>query len=767
MISSARRRLHVYGAVQGVGFRPFVYRLATELGLTGSVCNSSAGVIAEVEGAVDALDLFEQRMRSDRPAQALITAIESSSLPVIGGDSFTIKESERQSAASALILPDLATCDECCAEVFDPANRRYRYPFTNCVQCGPRFSIIEQLPYDRAHTTMRLFTMCAACAAEYNTPDNRRFHAQPNACPDCGPRLTLCDSRGVQLNDSDAAVRQVVQLLQTGAIVAVKGLGGFHLMANARDPVAIEKLRARKARGNKPFAIMYPSLDEVKADCRVSEEESRLLRSAAAPIVLLHRTPACQLPAAVAPGNPMLGIMLPYTPLHHLLLLGLGGPLIATSGNLSEEPICIDNAEALEELSDLADAFLLHDRSIRRPVDDSIVRVGVGREMILRRSRGYAPMPIQLSEAFDDTTLAMGADQKSAIALLHGDLVFLSQHLGDLGTDKSLIAHERMTVDLPSFYAPRINRVACDMHPGYFSARQARTVESIADCGEPATVQHHHAHIVACMTEHGVTAEEVLGVAWDGTGYGTDGTIWGGEFMIVDRHGFKRTHWLRPFPLPGGEKAVRDPRFTALGLLYEAGEWNRGLAAATKLRASLSDRETETVQSILRRNFNCPRTSSAGRLFDGISALLGLCFANTFESEAATRIEFAADRGFSKNHYPFSLSEDGSIDWRPIVDGILADIERNESVTNIAAQFHTSLTELIVEVARWAERSQVVLSGGCFQNGRLLEETVKHLRQNGFEPVWPQRIPPNDGGVALGQAVIVARQSIAKLLSNS
>lgn len=756
--ATRRLRVVVRGAVQGVGFRPFVYRLARQMALTGWVLNSSQGVFLEVEGSPDRLETFLQRLQREKPRHAVIHSVEALYLDPVGYKDFVIRESQDEGEKTALILPDLATCPDCLREIFDPTNRRYRYPFTNCTNCGPRFSIIQALPYDRPNTTMRYFPMCEACLAEYKDPMDRRFHAQPNACPRCGPHVELWDPTGRCLASHDEALQAAAQALREGAVVAVKGLGGFHLMVDARNQDAVLRLRRRKAREAKPFALMYPGLDLVKAHCHVSPVEERLLTSPEAPIVLLRRrrTPAAwgreHLPAdAVAPANPYLGVMLPYTPLHHLLLRDLGFPVVATSGNRSDEPICTDEHEALERLAGIADLFLVHNRPIARHVDDSVVCVVLGRPMVLRRARGFAPLPVLLEHSLPPT-LAVGAHLKNTVAVTVNRQVILSQHIGDLETEPANRAFRRVLDDLQHLYQVRPQQVVCDLHPDYLSTRFARRT------GLPVIpVQHHYAHILACMAENHV-AGPVLGVAWDGTGYGPDGTVWGGEFLVVEQGTYQRVAHFRTFPLPGNEKAIREPRRTALGLLYEMlGDTLFARADLAPWRA-FSASERRVLHQMLARGVNTPRTSSVGRLFDAVASLLDLCQVNQFEGQAAMALEFALPEDAAERPpYPLSLRPSGArswiVDWEPLIQALLEDLAHGEAPAHIAARFHNALVEAIVAVAREVGLERVTLSGGCFQNRYLLAQSVMKLERAGFRVYWPQRIPPNDGGIALGQAV--------------
>lgn len=759
-----RLRATIRGAVQGVGFRPFVYRLATELGLAGWVNNSPQGVGLEVEGPRASAEQFLLRLEVDKPPHSSIQSLESAWLDAVGFGSFEIRASDGDGGKTALVLPDIATCADCRREIFDPTNRRYHYPFTNCTHCGPRFSIIESLPYDRANTAMKSFTMCARCQAEYDDRRDRRFHAQPNACLACGPHLELWDAHGRCLETHDTALRAAVEAIRRGMIVAVKGLGGFHLLVAAHDERAVRRLRERKHREERPFALMFPSLESVREACEVAPLEARLLRSPEAPIVLLRRrheseiaNPKSQISAAVAPGNPCLGVMLPYTPLHHLLLAELRFPVVATSGNLSDEPICIDERESLERLGSVADVFLVHNRPIVRHVDDSILRVMAGRELVLRRARGFAPLPVSVQTELP-TTLAVGAHLKNTVALAVGRQVFISQHVGDLETAPALAAFGRVAADLPLLYEVHPKIIAADAHPDYLSTQFAKERVAQSPGAHFVPVQHHYAHVLSCMAENELKPP-VLGVCWDGTGYGSDGTIWGGEFLRVLANGFERVAHLRPFRLPGGEQAMREPRRAALGLLYEfLGEETFTLTRLPTL-AAFSETELRTLRQMLARGVNAPLTSSVGRLFDAVASLLGLRQVAGFEGQAAMQVEFAADAGAVEEAYEISLS-DGVLDWTPMMHDLLHDIDEKISTATIAAKFHHALVEGVVAVARVVGEERVALTGGCFQNKHLIECAVKRLAEEGFRPCWHQRVPPNDGGIALGQ-VLAASLALA------
>jgi len=817
--SRVRVKIAVRGAVQGVGFRPFVHRLATELALTGWVNNSPQGVFIEVESPRPALEEFLRRLETEKPPRSFIQSLEATWLDAVGFNHFEIRASEDGGGKTALVLPDIATCPDCLREILDPKNRRFRYPFTNCTNCGPRFSIIEALPYDRANTSMKQFAMCPACQAEYNDPQDRRFHAQPNACPVCGPRLEFWRSRArgntaeklsrrhEVLASGNAALLAAAKAIRLGKIVAVKGVGGFHLLVDARNEAAVGLLRERKRREEKPFALMFPTLESSKTVCEMTLLEERLLLSPEAPIVLLrkigNRQPA--IGNSVAPGNPSLGVMLPSNPLHHLLMAELKFPVIATSGNLSDEPICTDELEALERLRGIADNFLVHNRSIVRHVDDSIVRVMLDREMMLRRARGYAPLPVQMRSAEcgvrnqkagaatvqsaipnpqSAIILAVGAHLKNSVALAVGQNVFISQHIGDLETEPADNAFRRVIADFEKIYEAKPGIVAADLHPDYLSTKFAdeltgRTgsLQSVVSASQnnlvrhaaaqeavrPARVgvQHHVAHVLSCVAENEIKLP-ALGVAWDGTGYGPDGTIWGGEFFLVGTETVERVASLRPFRLPGSNAAVKEPRRAALGLLFElfgAAVFDRPDLPTV---AAFSASELPLLQTMLERGLNSPKTSSVGRLFDAVVSLAGLRQQMRFEGQAAMDLEFALDGFVTDRFYPLSLITRNSLcilDWAPLVEAILNEVKRGVAIREISAKFHNALAEVVVEVARRFGQYRVALSGGCFQNRYLTERIVTRLRAEKFQPYWHQRVPTNDGGIALGQ-VFAARHQL-------
>jgi hydrogenase maturation protein HypF len=665
------------------------------------------------------------------------------------------------------VLPDIATCPDCLAELFDPTNRRHLYPFTNCTRCGPRYSIIEALPYDRANTTMKKFAMCDACRGEYESPLDRRFHAQPNACPICGPHPELWDERAAPLSGNHEAVVGAAAAIRAGKIVAVKGLGGFHLFADARNEEAVGRLRGRKRRGEKPFALMFPFLEGIREECDVSDREAVRLRSPEAPIVLLRKRERSNLKSriapSVAPDCPDLGVMLPYTPLHHVLMRELGFPVVATSGNVSDEPICTEEREAVDRLGGIADRFLVHDRPILRPVDDSVVRILMDGDQVLRRSRGYAPLPVGL-EAPGPSLLAVGGHRKNTVAVTAGTQIFISQHIGDLETPEAYEAFQKGIADLKGLYGVRPERIVCDLHPDYLSGQFARRQP------EPViAVQHHRAHVASCMAENGLEGP-VLGVSWDGAGYGDDGTIWGGEFFAADALPYRRVASFRPFRLPGGPAAVREPRRAAAGLLFEMMEEGLFDRNDPSFFQSWTLPERKLLRRMLSRGIHSPRTSSVGRLFDAVASILGLRQQVAYEGQAAMELEYAMGTLRTDEGYPFEIRDGAGavhepplriVDWEPMVRSILEDLQSTVPVPRISARFHNTLAEMIVDLAARFGEERVVLSGGCFQNKYLTERAVHRLQAAGFRPYWNRRVPPNDGGLALGQAFIALREARA------
>lgn len=747
----ARLRLCIRGAVQGVGFRPFVYRLARRADLAGWISNAPEGVFLELEGARSDLEKCRATIEQDKPAHSIIQSVESAWLAPAGYTTFQIRPSESAGSLGALVLPDLAACPDCVRDIFDPANRRHRYPFTNCTHCGPRFTIIERMPYDREHTTMKAFPMCSECQAEYADPANRRFHAQPNACPKCGPSLSFW-RRGRMTERAANALLAAAEALREGLIVAVQGVGGFHLMTDARNAPGVLALRRRKHREAKPFAMLFPDLAAVQEHCAVTALEERLLLSPEAPIVLLQRRRSAQHAfTGVAPGNPNLGVMLPSNPLHHLLMSELKFPVVATSGNLSDEPICTAADEALDRLCSVADVFLTHNRPIVRHVDDSIVQVVEDRPMLLRRARGYAPLPINVGHN-GETVLAFGSHLKNSVALAHGTQVFISQHIGDLETERARSAFASAVDHLQKLHPFKPSRFAADLHPDCHATRHAN--DSAA--GPVTAVQHHIAHVLACVAEHRMPGP-ALGVAWDGTGFGEDASVWGGEFFRVADDEITRVGHLRTFRLPGGDAAAREPRRAALGLLFEL---FGGAAFDLKTRSfeAFSHLELRILASMLRNGTNSPRCSSMGRLFDGVASLVGLRQRSSFEGQAAMDLEFAFEA--AGGSYAFEIRRESGlwvVDWGPAIQSILTDTANCLKPSAISAKFHHGLAECIAEMARRCSLRSVALGGGCFQNRRLLELTSSLLRKDGIQVCWPERVPPNDGGIAFGQAIAARR----------
>ncbi len=750
MIREEKSRLvcQIRGVVQGVGFRPFVYRLAVELGISGRVLNNTAGVAVEAEAGRKMLEDFLKRLRSEAPLAARVFSFEFSFHKPVGFNDFQIISSHDGGKKMFTLLSDIATCPDCLAEIQDPSERRFAYPFTNCTQCGPRFTIMTDIPYDRPNTSMQAFSLCPACKDEYANPQDRRFHAQPLACPDCGPRLSYILPGGKPVDCADPLER-AVEDIRSGALVAVKGLGGFHIMADALNIEALERLRSLKTREYKPFALMFPDMAVVKKHCFVNAVEEVLLSGPEAPIVLLKKRAESELPDVIAPENPCLGCMLPYTPLHFLMLSKLGTPVVATSGNLADEPMCTDENEAINRLA-FADSFLVHDRPIVRHADDSVARVVDDQVVMLRRARGYAPLPLPSGHCLP-RMLATGGDLKNAIAIAHNDFVVMSQHIGDLETCEAFEAFQRVISDFKKLFSWTPEMVVTDMHPSYFSHRYARSFAAAANI-PVVEVQHHHAHMAACMFENHLEGD-VLAVTWDGTGYGTDGMIWGGEFLAGSYGSCERVAHLLPFGLAGSDAAVREPRRSALGVLWET---EQGTSEAGCLQEMFSPDELQVMTTMLSTGTNSPRTTSAGRLFDAVSALSGACRRSTFEGQAAMMLEYAAAGELGKP-YPFHVSElDGVsvIDWRPAISYIV----REKDVRSVARRFHATLVEMIRAVVDSAGHKRVVLSGGVFQNALLLSSTRTALLKDGFEVYSHQLIPPNDGGIALGQILVAANQ---------
>jgi len=749
-------QISVRGVVQGVGFRPFVYQLAHKHNLKGWVCNTSGDVKIEVEGERADIARFLIELREMPPPQAHIDSISFEERPVVGYKKFQIRPSLAQADEYQLISPDLATCEACQKELFDPANRRYRYPFTNCTNCGPRFTIIEDIPYDRPRTTMRHFRMCPLCQKEYDNPLDRRFHAQPNACPECGPSLKLANAEGKSIPARDV-IATASQLLREGNILAIRGLGGFLLACDATSGKAVSSLRERKKRPSKPLAVMLATLEEVGEHCWVSPEEEELLASPQAPIVLLRWKPGSSVSPVVAPGLKYLGVMLPYTPLHHILLRETGLPLVMTSGNLSEEPIAKDNDEAIERLHGIADYFLLHNRDIYSRYDDSVTIVEGGRPRVIRRARGYAPYPIPLPFKAKPV-LACGVEEKNTFCLTRDSHAFVSQHIGDMESWETLEHFENTVALYQRLFRIQPEIIACDMHPEYLSTKWARA-ESEKNGVPLVTIQHHHAHVVSCMVDNEVQ-EPVIGVSFDGTGYGTDGRIWGGEFLVADYHHFERKAHLEYLPLPGGEAAVKKPYRTAIGYLYTLlGE--EGLGWKLPCLNNVGEQELDIIKQQIERGINTPLTSSCGRLFDAVSALLGIRGQIDYEAQAAVELEMSAYDGEADGAYPFTVEmEDGvgAIRLRGLFSAILSDLSIGVPASVISGRFHNTVAQMVREVcSQIAEDTGinlVALSGGVFQNRLLLRKVTALLDTAGLTAITHSQVPCNDGGVSLGQAVI-------------
>ncbi|GAA4228135.1 carbamoyltransferase HypF [Actinomadura meridiana] len=722
--------VRVEGIVQGVGFRPFVHGLATGLGLSGLVGNDAGGVFIEVEGAPDTVGLFLDGLRARPPRLAVVNRVTTREIDPRGHPGFTIVGSDPSGERRALVSWDSATCDDCLRELRDPADRRYRYPFVNCTGCGPRLTIVTDVPYDRPNTTMAGFAMCGPCAAEYHDPADRRFHAQPVCCPSCGPSLDL--RPGGAADPLTAAL----ELLADGAVLAVKGLGGYHLAARASDESAVAALRARKHREDKPFAVMVPDLAAARALCHLDGTEEALLSGARRPIVLARRRPGASLAGAVAPGNGSVGLMLPYTPLHHLLVTE---PLVLTSGNVSDEPIAHRDADALERLGGIADGFLQHDRPIHTRTDDSVVRAFRGRTLPLRRSRGYAPEPLPIGRG--RSVLACGAELKNTFCLTRDGRAFLSPHIGDLENYETFRAFEDGIDHFRRLFGITPELVAYDPHPEYLSSKYALGQELPA-----VAVQHHHAHIASCLADNGVDGP-VIGVAFDGTGYGTDGTLWGGEFLVADLRGFERAGHLEPVPMPGGAAAIREP-------------WRMAAAYGVPGDLPVARRSGwSAVATMAGRRVNAPLTSSMGRLFDAVAAVLGVRDRVTYEGQAAVELEQRADPAETAA-YPASIngSEPFTVAGGDLVEAVVADLRAGVPVPSISARFHNGVAALIVDAATLVRDATglgvVALSGGVFQNMLLLDRAVSGLTDEGFDVLTHHRVPPNDGGISLGQAAV-------------
>lgn len=747
--------------MQGVGFRPFVFSQANRRALRGRVLNNATGVLIDVEGEAVAIEGLVEDIVSSPPPRAVVDGIERTNhLPLANYESFRIVESDSSGQRFVWISADIATCQECLSEMLDPENRRYRYPFINCTNCGPRFTIVEGVPYDRRKTTMREFSMCGQCRAEYEDPLDRRFHAEPIACRNCGPRLSLLDSNGRSIADdgADDCVGRVRSLLLDGKTVAVKGIGGFHLACDALSAEAVFALRGRKYREDKPFAIMAGSIEEVRRHCDVSLEEERLLLSERRPIVLLQRRASSSLPAAVAPALKTLGFMLPYSPLHHLLLADLDRPLVMTSANISDEPICYEDRDVLSRLMGIADCFLLHDRRIHIRSDDSVARVHDGREMILRRSRGYAPAPVKTAFRFKREILACGAELKNTFCLAHQNYAFVSHHIGDLENLETLSSFTLGIDHYSRLFNITPEIVAHDLHPEYLSTKYALSLDdNLARIG----VQHHHAHIASCMADNRIDGC-LIGVAMDGLGFGTDGRLWGGEFFVADYVEARRIAHLDYVPMPGGAKAIREPWRMAAVYLHRA-MGDDFLKLDLPFVRDLHRSNWHALRSMTATGTNSPETSSAGRLFDAIAALVGVKDFANYEGQAAIELEAIADNEVATG-YEFEI-RDGIIKADPVIQCAVEDLLNGVSAAAVSARFHNAVAQLIASVARIVRDeyrlTRVVLSGGVFQNMFLVRRTIQLLTRDGFDVFTHSRVPPNDGGISLGQAAIANAQMAA------
>ena len=753
----ARLQVRILGIVQGVGFRPFIYRLATDLGLKGWVRNDGEGVTIEVEGPHDLLLTFLERIPKEKPPPAFIYTLDHRFLPPAGYSTFEIRKSASQGPPKVWILPDLATCEACQKELLDPSDRRYLYPFINCTHCGPRFTIIEELPYDRPRTSMKRFLMCEDCRREYEDPKDRRFHAQPNACPVCGPHVELWHKDGTVIARRHEAIVGAVKALQEGQIVAVKGLGGFHLMVDATQEPGVAELRRRKRRPFKAFAVMYPGITSLRRHVHVPPYAESLLRSPQAPILLLPRTQAGweEIAPSVAPKSPYLGVFLPYTPLHMILLAELDQPVVATSGNLTDEPIVTDEKEALEKLGTLADVFLVHNRPIVRHADDSVLHFLLKPEVkpqMLRRARGYTPLPV-LAPRRLPPIVALGGHLNVTLAVTRDREIILSQHLGDMETFEARKTYRKTLEDFLRLFEIRPELVAHDLHPAYFTSQVAQEFDL-----PRIAVQHHHAHLAACMLENELSGE-TLGLTWDGTGYGPDETVWGGEFLLGDPASYQRVATLWPFRLPGGERAIKEPWRTALSLLYEAFEGE--VPTDLPLFEEIPAEKIARIVQLLQKGVRSPITTSMGRLFDGVSAILGISYWNTHQAQSAQLLEYAAwEHPEAALELPLPLRDTDPIrlDWRPMVRAVVEDLRKGTPVEVLASAFHHALVRASLEVARRIQCSQVVLAGGVFCNRFLTEGILETFWPEGFRVFVHSQLPPTDGSLAAGQAWVAAHQ---------
>lgn len=740
-----RYRIQINGVVQGVGFRPFVYNLAKSLNLKGFVSNDTTGVIIEIEGENTLLDKFLNGLKKERPSISQIYKIKIEKLQPKNYHDFIIEKSISNEEITLDILPDIATCKYCLKEMYDFLNKRYLYPFINCTLCGPRFTIIESLPYDRENTVMRKFKMCPECYREYKDPKDRRFHAQPIACPKCGPYLELYDKNKKKIAERKKALDLTIKFLKENKIIAIKGIGGFHIICNATNEGIINILRKRKKRLKKPFAVMFKDLKQIEKYCYLTLEEKKLLTSPSSPIVVLESKG--KLPENIAPGLKKIGAFLPYSPLHYLILYEIDFPIIATSGNFSEEPIIINNEEALKKLVYIADYILVHNRDIKRRADDSVIKVINKIPTFIRRARGYTPLPIFLPFKTKKKILAVGSREKNTFAIAFNNKIILSQHLGDIDTLENLKVFEETIFDFMNLYKFKPDIIVADLHPGYETTKWAENF-SKKEKIPLIKVQHHFAHILSCIAENELFEDKVLGISWDGTGYGEDGTVWGGEFLIVKNGNYKRIATFRNFKLIGSEKAIKDPRRIALSLLFEIyGE--KAFKLPLKFLKTFSENELKTLYVVWKKGINSPLCSSVGRLFDAISALIDLNYFNTYEGECPMMLEDLVDFQ-CRDYYPFEIKDEFFIDWEPMIKEI---VEKKENSKIIASKFINTLAKICEKIALRIGIKTVALSGGVMVNRPLVERITEFLTKKGFKVFQQKMVPPNDGGLSLGQAL--------------
>jgi hydrogenase maturation protein HypF len=744
-----RLRLHISGVVQGVGFRPFIFRLAGDLGLKGYVLNDTTGVLVEAEGDEERLNDFLLRVEKDKPHLSKIYSLQHSYLEDEGFENFQIRKSAESGSKEVSILPDISICSDCREETVSPRDRRFLYLFTNCTNCGPRYTILNTLPYDRENTSMKDFQMCHDCSREYGLPSDRRFHAQPNACHSCGPWISLYDSGRKLLFEREEALEEAVAMIRRGHIVAVKGIGGFHLLCDATNDKAVQGLREKKMREERPLAVMFPDIYSVREEADVNALEERAIQSVERPIVIVMKRATTSIAGAVSPDNATIGVFLPYSPLHHIILKKLKKPVVATSGNITDEPIARTEEEAFARLSGVADYIVSHNRPIVRRCDDSVVRVLSGKQVPVRRSRGFAPLPVMLPFRLRKPVLALGPFMNSTIALGIGNRAYISQHIGDLDNPFATEFFEETVTDFLRLFDVRPEVVVTDMHPGYFSTRFGE--ERYGD--RVFKVQHHHAHVLSCMAENDVMADSgVIGFAFDGTGYGLDGTLWGSEVLVVSEEGFRREFHLRPFRLPGGENAIREPCRTAFSVLFETFGEEAGKLDLLPLNMT----EKDFFTTMIKKNVNSPFTTGMGRLFDAVASLIGLRHRVSFHAQSAIALEQLALGTVDPGSYSFAIDE-GIIDYRPMIRMITEDILSEVPGGLIARRFHNTIADMIITISESLGRDtgfrRVALTGGVFQNTILLQNVTGALKERGFLPLLHQLVPANDGGISLGQVV--------------